>query len=135
MLDMLSIGDFARATHLNVKTLRYYQEAGLLLPAEIDPHSGYRRYRIEQIPKAQVIRRFRELDMPIEEIRGVLHAPDPVTRDTLIAEHLRRLETDLGRTRSAIATLRDLLEHPESQRPVARRHPPRAWASRRSPSR
>ena len=125
MPDMLSIGDFARATHLNVKTLRYYQEAGLLLPAEIDPHSGYRRYRIEQIPKAQVIRRFRELDMPIEEIRGVLYAPDPVTRDTLIAGHLRRLESDLGRTRSAIATLRDLLEHPESQRPVARRHLPR----------
>ena len=62
--------------------------------------------------------------MPIDEIRGVLHAPDPVTRDTVIAGHLRRLESDLGRTRSAIATLRDLLEHPESQRPVARRHLP-----------
>jgi effector-binding domain-containing protein len=67
--------------------------------------------------------------MPVEEIRGVLHAPDPVTRDTLIAEHLRRLESDLGRTRSAIATLRDLLEHPESQRPVERRHLPRLVAA------
>ncbi|MBM9510140.1 MerR family transcriptional regulator [Actinacidiphila acididurans] len=121
---LLSIGDFARATHLSVKTLRYYHESGLLEPAEVDPHSGYRRYEVDQIPTAQVIRRFRDLGMPIDDVRAVLRAPDPDTRNRLISRHLRRLEAELGRTRTVIASLRDLLERPATDRPVEHRHLP-----------
>jgi DNA-binding transcriptional MerR regulator len=110
----LPIGDFARATHLSVKMLRHYHQAGLLEPAYVDPRSGYRRYTVEQIPTAQVIRRFRALDMPIERIRAVLRAPDLDTRNALIAAHLGRLEDELARTRGAVASLRDLLERPAS---------------------
>ena len=59
MPSSLAIGDFSRATHLSVKTLRHYHRLGLLVPAEVDPDSSYRRYSTEQIPTAQVIRRFR----------------------------------------------------------------------------
>jgi len=105
----LSIGDFSRATHLTVKTLRHYHQIGLLEPAEVDPHTGYRRYATGQIPTAQIIRRFRDLGMPLEEIQGVLSAPDLRTRNERITAHLGRLEHDLGRTQSAIASLRHLL--------------------------
>lgn len=108
----LSIGDFSRATHLTVKTLRHYHRIGLLEPAEVDPHTGYRRYATGQIPTAQIIRRFRDLGMPLEEIRGVLSAPDLRTRNERITAHLGRLEHDLGRTQSAIASLRHLLVPP-----------------------
>lgn len=108
----LSIGDFSRATHLTVKTLRHYHEIGLLEPAEVDSRSGYRRYGAGQIPAAQVIRRFRDLGMPLEEIRTVLRAPDVETRNRHIAAHLARLEDELGRTRRAVAELRDLLAPP-----------------------
>ena len=94
----LSIGDFSRATQLSIKTLRHYHRLGLLEPAEVDPDTGYRRYTTEQIPAAQVIRRFRDLDMPLEQIRAVLDAPDLRTRNKLIAAHLTRLEQDLART-------------------------------------
>jgi DNA-binding transcriptional MerR regulator len=110
--DYLSIGDFSRATHLTVKTLRHYHQVGLLAPAGVDPATGYRRYRTDQIPAAQVIRRFRALDMPLEEIRGVLSAPDLAARNQRIAAHLRRLEAELGRTQSAVASLRGLLTPP-----------------------
>ena len=66
MPTSLAIGDFSRATHLSVKTLRHYHRIGLLEPADVDPDTGYRRYTTEQIPTAQVIRRFRDLDMPLE---------------------------------------------------------------------
>jgi DNA-binding transcriptional MerR regulator/effector-binding domain-containing protein len=112
MKPSLTIGDFARATHLSIKTLRYYHKAGLLEPAEIDLQSGYRRYLTEQISTAQVIRRFRGLDMPVQEIRAVLSAPDLSTRNDLIAAHLTRLEEDLARTQSAVASLRELLQPP-----------------------
>jgi DNA-binding transcriptional MerR regulator len=121
---MLTIGDFARATHLNIKTLRYYHDAQLLIPAEVDPNSGYRYYDIDQIPTGQVIRRFRALGMPIEEVRAVLNANDLSERDQLIAKHLHRLEGELGRTQQAIRSLRDLLEHPVTDPAVEHRHFP-----------
>ena len=111
--DYLSIGDFSRATHMTVKTLHHYHQIGLLEPAEVDPYSGYRRYATDQIPAAQVIRRFRGLGMPLDEIQAVLTAPDLRTRNARISAHLSRLEQELGRTQSAISSLRDLLTPPE----------------------
>lgn len=108
----LSIGDFSRATHLSIKSLRHYHDRGLLVPSEVDPGTGYRRYTTGQIPLAQVIRRFRDLDMPLEQIHAVLEAPDLPARNELISAHLTRLEHDLARTQGAVASLRDLLADP-----------------------
>jgi DNA-binding transcriptional MerR regulator len=116
-----SIGEFSRATHLSVKTLRHYHEAGLLVPASVDPHTGYRRYTAEQISLAQIIRRFRSLDMPVTEIHAVLASSDLAMRNELIATHLRRLEAELSRTQDAVASLRDLLEHPAKDLRIERR--------------
>jgi DNA-binding transcriptional MerR regulator/effector-binding domain-containing protein len=121
MSTSFSIGEFSRATHLTVKTLRHYHEAGLLVPASVDPHSGYRRYSAEQISLAQIIRRFRGLDMPVNEIHAVLGSPDPAMRNELIAAHLRRLEAELSRTQDAVASLRDILEHPAKDLCIERR--------------
>jgi DNA-binding transcriptional MerR regulator len=108
----LAIGDFSRMTHLSVITLRHYHDVGLLTPAEIDPHSGYRFYEPGQVRIAQVIRRFRDLGMPLDQIREVLQAPDTVARNQVIAAHLQRMEDQLAVTRSAMASLRSLLEQP-----------------------
>ena len=83
MRPSLAIGDFSRATHLSVKMLRHYHRIGLLEPADVDPDTGHRRYTTEQIPTAQVIRRFRAMDMPLEEIQAVIAAPDLDTRNEL----------------------------------------------------
>ncbi len=105
---MLTIGDFARVTRLTRKTLRRYHEAGLLVPDRIDPATGYRYYSTEQIPTAQVVRHFRELDMPVAEIRSLLLAPVE-DRAELIAGHLARLQDQLTQTQSAVVALQRLL--------------------------
>ena len=79
MRAALSIGDFSQITHLSVKTLRRYHKAGLLEPAEVDPYTGYRYYATTQVPTAQVIRRFRDLGMPVREVGEVLSTTDPAT--------------------------------------------------------
>jgi DNA-binding transcriptional MerR regulator len=117
----MAIGDFSRATHMSIKTLRHYHRVGLLEPADVDPDTGYRRYTTGQIPTAQVIRRFRDLDMPIDDIRAVLRAPDLRTRNQLISAHLARLEEGLARTQEAVASLRDLLADPSAVAPVSHR--------------
>jgi len=119
---MLTIGDFSRATLLTIKTLRHYHDTGLLAAAEVDAQSGYRRYLTSQIPQAQMIRRFRELRMPLNEIRQLLASPDGSTRNAIMAAHLRRLEDDLERTRSAVSELRGLLGPPAGPVTISHRH-------------
>ena len=63
-----------------MKALRHYHDVGVLEPAQVDPWSGYRFYEPDQIAVAQVIRRFRELGMPLEEVKAVLQAPDVGSR-------------------------------------------------------
>ena len=106
---MLAIGEFSRLTHLSVRTLRRYHDADLLVPATVDDATGYRYYSADQIPTAQVIHRLRELDVPLPEVRRILRSSDPDTRAVLVADHLQRLESELDRTRAAVASLRRLL--------------------------
>jgi DNA-binding transcriptional MerR regulator len=122
MGSSLPIGDFSRATHLSIKTLRHYHSIGLLEPADVDPGTGHRRYTTGQIATAQVIRRFRSLDMPLEEVQAVLRAPDVATRNALISGHLSRLEATLARTQEAAASLRELLQPPAGCTPVVIEH-------------
>jgi DNA-binding transcriptional MerR regulator len=106
---MFTIGEFSRATHLSVKALRHYDEIGLLVPADVDPSTGYRRYQAAQVPFAHLIKRLRDLEMPLPQIRQVLAAPDVGARDTVITEHLARMESTLARTQETVAALRSLL--------------------------
>jgi DNA-binding transcriptional MerR regulator len=121
MSALLPIGDFARATHLSVKALRHYDDIGLLVPAEVDPASGYRRYQAAQVPVAHLIRRLRDLDMPLPEVGEVLAAPDPAARDAAIARHLERMQSALAQTQASVAALRALLERRDAATPVERR--------------
>jgi len=72
---MFKIGEFSKFSQVSVKTLRYYDQLGLLKPAEVDRFTGYRYYilalkdlglSLDQI--AQVL----EDDLPPDEIRGML---------------------------------------------------------------
>jgi DNA-binding transcriptional MerR regulator len=109
MRSRLTIGEFAAYTHLSVRTLRRYHEAGLLQPVRVDSVSGYRYYTTEQIPTAQVIHRLRQLDVPLAEVKSILATDDIQRREELIAGHLDRLEDELDRTRAAVVALRQLL--------------------------
>jgi DNA-binding transcriptional MerR regulator len=115
MSVLVPIGDFSRMTHLSVKALRFYHDQGLLTPARIDPDSGYRFYDPRQVPVAQVIRRFRDLDMPLDQVRAVLRAPDTETRTREIIAHLTAMEARLAEMQMSVASLRALLEGPQAR--------------------
>jgi DNA-binding transcriptional MerR regulator len=119
---MLTIGEFSRMTYLSIKALRHYHDVGLLEPAAVDRATGYRSYLPEQVATGQLIRRFRELDMPIEDVHAVLEAPDAAARDRVLTEHLRRMERRLEETRDAVASLRALVEGSATTGVVTYRH-------------
>jgi DNA-binding transcriptional MerR regulator len=109
---MLTIGDFSQATRLSAKALRFYHREGLLAPAAIDPDNGYRLYTPDQIADAQVIRRLRALEVPVDTVREILRAPDVEARNVLVAAHLSRLEAQLDAMLATVGTLRRLLDPP-----------------------
>jgi DNA-binding transcriptional MerR regulator/effector-binding domain-containing protein len=125
----LTVGDFSRTTHLSVKTLRHYHQVGLLEPAAVNPETGYRYYSAGQIPAAQVIRRLRDLEMPVADVKAVLAAPDAAARNALIAAHLGRLETELAQTRAVVESLRILLQPPDGPAAIEHRSVPATAAA------
>jgi DNA-binding transcriptional MerR regulator len=90
--DLLAIGRFARLAGLSVGALRHYDEVDLLRPARIDPDTGYRSYRRDQLDTARTIVRLRDLEVPLDTIRAYLVADDPADRRRLMADHRRRIE-------------------------------------------
>lgn len=69
---MLSIGEFSHATRLTVKTLRYYQELGILIPAETDEITGYRYFDNNNYERARSIIMLKELGFTLKEISTIL---------------------------------------------------------------
>ena len=95
MSNLLTIGEFSRATMLSVKALRFYDEKGLLRPVWIDDATGYRHYSAGQFVEALRIRRLRELDVQLEEIRAFLTAREPGAIASFLDRHRRVLQERL----------------------------------------
>jgi predicted transcriptional regulator YdeE/DNA-binding transcriptional MerR regulator len=74
---MLKIGEFSKIAQVSVKTLRFYDQLGLLKPAHIDRFNGYRYYSLEQLPRLFRILALKDLDFSLEEIQGLLRADLP----------------------------------------------------------
>ena len=109
----MPIGEFARLARLTVKAVRHYDAEGLLVPATVDPHSGYRYYRAEQVRAAMTIALLRGLDVPLPVVRQVLSAPDDATVAAVLAEQRERLAAELARREQVLRTLDALREAPE----------------------
>lgn len=75
MEHLIPIGEFAAASRLSQKALRLYGENGVLPPAWVDPNSGYRYYRLDQLQTATLIALLRRCAMPLAEIRSFLRDP------------------------------------------------------------
>lgn len=103
---LLTIGEFARASGLTPKALRLYDEMGLLAPAEVDGHSGYRRYAAAQLDRARLVARLRLAGMPLARIRTVADLPAPAAAAELTS-YRRQLEADAA---TAGRVLADLVE-------------------------
>ncbi|AIQ71008.1 MerR family transcriptional regulator [Paenibacillus graminis] len=76
---MFKIGEFSKLTQISIRMLRYYDEAGLLKPAEIDNWTGYRMYSVEQIPILNKIIYLRDSGFNVSEIAAALDKMDDIS--------------------------------------------------------
>ncbi|WP_250003035.1 MerR family transcriptional regulator [Actinoplanes sp. M2I2] len=108
---MRGIGAVARDSGLSVSALRFYDSAGVLVPAEVDPATGYRRYRDDQVRAARLIAGLRRVGLPVAEIAEAVRELDdlPAVRRRLDA-HRQRLEAGLADARRELLRIHALLD-------------------------
>lgn len=100
---LLRTGAFARATSLSVKALRLYHDMGLLVPAVVDPDTGYRAYSPAQLTDATIIRLLRDVGVSLQDIHRVLDARDLGLVRKVLTEQAERFQASLD----AVAQLVD----------------------------
>jgi len=69
---MIRIGEFSRVSRVSIKTLRFYDEVGLLHPSRVDDFTGYRYYTFSQLPRLHRILALKEMGFPLEQIGRLL---------------------------------------------------------------
>lgn len=111
---MLTIGDFARATGLTAKALRLYDDLDLLPPAEVDPGTGYRYYRPEQVEPARLVARLRSAGVPLATIATITEADAPEVAVAALLSYWRQVEADTASARAVVTSLVDQLRGQET---------------------
>lgn len=69
---MLTIGELSQAAQISVKTIRYYQELGILFPVKVDDITGYRYYDSNSFDRVNAILTLKELGFTLKEIKDIL---------------------------------------------------------------
>ncbi len=113
----MSIGRFARRAGLSIGALRHYAEIGLLVPARVDPATGYRSYTEDQLDAARRIALLRDLDVPLSLVRELASA-SPTLWWTRLRSHRADLDARIWRMQRTAHRLRQFIDNEEVTMPV-----------------
>jgi DNA-binding transcriptional MerR regulator len=104
-MTFMTIGEFGERTRLSPKALRLYEQLGLVIPAEVDPGSGYRRYAEDQVETARLVGLLRRLDMPLALIGEILELA-PAKAAQAVAAYGKEQEAAMHERRALASYLR-----------------------------
>jgi DNA-binding transcriptional MerR regulator len=110
--SLMPIGRLARLSRLTVKALRLYDAEGLLVPAWVDPDSGYRYYGAEQVRTATTIALLRSLGVPLARVREAIEAPDEAALARVLDAERERAARELAEREQALRSIERLARAP-----------------------
>ena len=105
----MQIKEFAEVTGVSVRTLHYYDEIGLLVPAFVEQNTGYRYYDETSLLRMQEILFYRELDFSLKSIGEILAAPD-YNRNKALEEQKKLLMIKKERLERLILAIDDAVK-------------------------
>ena len=92
---MYTIGEFSKIGSVSTKTLRYYDEIGLLHPARVDGDNHYRYYTEEQVDEILYIAELKSLDLRLEQIKAVVDNDDAALLKHFLTERIQQLDCQM----------------------------------------
>ncbi len=104
---LIRIGDFSRLARVCIRTLRHYEEEGLLPPAQVDVETGYRYYRADQLMVIHRVGAMRDIGLSIAQIRQLL-ALDTEGLSIQLRRHEEQLQDDLAAAQTRLSSLRGM---------------------------
>ena len=115
--EWMAAGLFARRSRLSAKALRLYAHDGILVPAQVDPLNGYRRYHADQLRDARLIRLLRRAGLPVAQVGQVLAAPH-AERAALVEAYWADAERTFLYRRALVAHLSQTLDGAKEKYPM-----------------
>ena len=115
MRNILKIGDFSQLAQVSTRTLRHYDQLGLLKPIQIDQFSDYRLYSLDQLPRLNRILALKDLGLSLEQISEVIDTPLPASKlhamldakQTQVEQQLREEKAQLMRIRARLRQIEE----------------------------
>jgi len=114
-----TVSQLARLSGVSRRTLRYYDQEGLLPPAGVT-EAGYRIYGAEQVERLQQILFYRELGLALKDIRRIMDAPRFDAREAL-ESHLAALKERKAQIERLIETVENTILQKEGKRAMSDR--------------
>ncbi len=116
MNQFLSIGELAKLRNINVQSLRYYEKLGILVPAYINPESGYRYYSLEQIMILDTIILCIDLGIPLKDLKHYVNAEGELEFEHLLKDGKKLAKEKIRKIESNIDSINRTLRHINAQK-------------------
>ena len=111
MNNFLSIGELAKLRNVNVQSLRYYEKLGILVPAYINPESGYRYYSLEQIMILDTIILCIDLGIPLKDLKNYVNTDGELEFEHLLKDGKKLAKEKIKKIESSIDSINRTLQH------------------------
>lgn len=108
--NQLKIGEFSRLCRVTVRTLRHYEEIGLVIPEITDKWTGYRYYSVGQMQKMMNILNLKELGFSLDEIRELYNGSTHIPSIKALEGKIRICESELERLKTRKAQLAAMID-------------------------
>ena len=116
MQNLLSIGEVAKIRNVNVQSLRYYEKLGILIPAYINPETGYRYYSLEQIMILDTIILCVDLGIPLKDLKNYVDADDQLEFERLLRDGRKLATQKIKKIESNLNSIDRTLQHIHAQK-------------------
>lgn len=116
MENLLSIGEVAKIRNVNVQSLRYYEKLGILIPAHINPETGYRYYSLEQIMILDTIILCVDLGIPLKDLKNYVDPDDQLEFERLLRDGRKLATQKIKKIESNLNSIDRTLQHIHAQK-------------------
>lgn len=116
MENLLSIGEVAKIRNVNVQSLRYYEKLGILIPAYINPDTGYRYYSLEQIMILDTIILCIDLGIPLKDLKNYVDGDDQLEFERLLRDGKKLATQKIKKIESNLNSIDRTLQHINAQK-------------------
>lgn len=92
--NLFQIGELSNKAEVSKRTIRYYEEIGLLSPERVSS-GGFRLYSVNELQRLKIIKQFKELDFSLEQIKEILQSDSNQEKEEKINYSRQVIETQL----------------------------------------